>query len=90
MLIVINASFYNDDYTRGTKSKPPSFPVMLIQMQRTEGIKSWYSGLSAALMRQAVYGTARIGLHRKLSDYLIERNGGKPIGFFVKVRFRWI
>lgn len=69
----------------GTTSKPPSFPVMLMQMQRTEGIRSWYSGLSAALMRQAVYGTARIGLHRKLSDYLIERNDGKPIGFFVKM-----
>ena len=40
---------------------------------------------TAALMRQAVYGTARIGLHRKLSDYLVERNDGKPIGFFVKV-----
>jgi solute carrier family 25 oxoglutarate transporter 11 len=85
MIIVINTSFHYDDYTRGTTSKPPSFPVMLMQMQRTEGIRSWYSGLSAALMRQAVYGTARIGLHRKLSDYLIERNDGKPIGFFVKM-----
>ena len=88
MIIVINISFHYDDYTRGTTSTPPSFPVMLMQMQRAEGIKSWYSGLSAALMRQAVYGTARIGLHRKLSDYLIERNDGKPIGFFVKVRVR--
>lgn len=28
-------------------------------------------------MRQAVYGTARLGMHRSLSEYLKKRNGGK-------------
>ena len=69
----------------GTKPGRPTFPVMLIEMARSHGIRSWYSGLSAALMRQAVYGTARIGLHRKFSDHLIEQNGGKPLDFFVKI-----
>lgn len=38
-----------------------------------EGISGLYSGLSAAVARQMVYGTARLGMHRALSDYLIAR-----------------
>lgn len=62
----------------------PSFTSMLGEMVRKEGFLSIYNGLSASLMRQAIYGTARMGLHRTISDYLVERNGGKPIGFGVK------
>lgn len=35
-----------------------------------EGISGLYSGLSAAVARQMVYGTARLGMHRALSDHL--------------------
>lgn len=35
-------------------------------------------------MRQAVYGTARIGLHRSFSDKLVELNEGKPVNFAMK------
>lgn len=38
-----------------------------------EGIVGFYSGLSAAVARQMVYGTARLGMHRALSDHLIAR-----------------
>jgi solute carrier family 25 oxoglutarate transporter 11 len=62
----------------------PSISTMLGTMVRNDGIKSVYAGLSAALMRQAVYGTARIGLHRKFSNELQERNGGKPLTFLTK------
>ena len=48
----------------------PSFPVLLKDMVAKDGISSVYAGLSAALMRQAIYGTARIGLHRTFSDKL--------------------
>ena len=41
-----------------------------------EGFMKLYSGLSASLMRQAIYGTCRLGLHRVFSDYLKQRNGG--------------
>jgi solute carrier family 25 oxoglutarate transporter 11 len=54
-------------------------------MVQTEGILSIYTGLSAAYMRQAVYGTARIGLHRSFSDILTVRNEGKPLSFGLKV-----
>ena len=33
----------------------------------------------------AVYGTARIGLHRKISDELLERNEWRPISFAMKL-----
>lgn len=49
------------------------------------GVRSFYAGLSAALMRQAVYGCNRLALHRIFSDKLQERNGGAPITFSQKV-----
>lgn len=65
-------------------AKPPSFPVIISTMIKNEGIKSIYSGFSAAFMRQCVYGTARIGLHRSFSDYLVKNNDGKPLSFGTK------
>ncbi|GAB9470542.1 hypothetical protein Gpo141_00007785 [Globisporangium polare] len=38
-----------------------------------EGVTGLYSGLSAAVARQMVYGTARLGMHRALSDHLSAR-----------------
>ena len=64
--------------------KVPSFPTLLSSMIKTEGITSVYKGVDAAIGRQMVYGTARIGLHRSFSDALVARNNGKPIGFFTK------
>mgnify|MGYP005990796565 CR=1 FL=1 len=67
-------------------NKPlPSAPSMLRDMIAKDGITSIYAGLSASLMRQAVYGTARIGLQRSASDFMVERNNGKPLPFFQKV-----
>lgn len=43
---------------------------------KNEGVMKLYSGLSASLMRQAIYGTARLGLHRVFTNKLKERNGG--------------
>ena len=63
----------------------PGFTSILTQMIKTHGFFSIYSGLSAALARQAVYGTARIGLHRSFSTELQRRNDGKPLSFGTKV-----
>eukprot|EP01006_Ploeotia_vitrea_P016223 TRINITY_DN46782_c0_g1_i1.p1 TRINITY_DN46782_c0_g1~~TRINITY_DN46782_c0_g1_i1.p1 ORF type:complete len:302 (+),score=-4.15 TRINITY_DN46782_c0_g1_i1:87-992(+) len=65
-------------------TKIPSPVSMLRDMIRNEGITSVYAGLSAALMRQAVYGTARIGLHRTFSEILVQRNNGNPLSFGMK------
>jgi len=53
-------------------------------MVKTEGITSIYSGLTAAYLRQASYGTARIGLHTFFSNKLVEANQGKSIPFYMK------
>ena len=43
-----------------------------------------YKGLDAAVGRQMVYGTARIGLHRTFSDLLVKNNNNEPLGFATK------
>eukprot|EP01065_Artemidia_motanka_P036055 TRINITY_DN43962_c0_g1_i1.p1 TRINITY_DN43962_c0_g1~~TRINITY_DN43962_c0_g1_i1.p1 ORF type:complete len:331 (+),score=13.64 TRINITY_DN43962_c0_g1_i1:46-993(+) len=40
-----------------------------------DGIKGLYAGLSASLLRQSTYGTARIGLYTDFSERLRIRNG---------------
>jgi len=49
--------------------RPPFFNI-IINMIKKDGVKSVYAGLSASLMRQAIYGTARLGLFRTFSDNL--------------------
>lgn len=63
----------------------PSFPGILSHMVKSEGLSSIYSGLSASLLRQAVYATARFGFHRTFSNYFKKRNNNKPIPFYQKV-----
>jgi solute carrier family 25 oxoglutarate transporter 11 len=64
--------------------KVPSFPTLLQGMVQKEGFLSIYKGIDAAIGRQMVYGTARIGLHRTFSDILVKNNDGKPINFLSK------
>lgn len=72
-------------YGQMNPGKPvPSFPTIISNMVAADGVTSVYKGVDAAIGRQMVYGTARIGLHRKFSDILMERNGGKPINFVTK------
>lgn len=63
----------------------PGFVGIISELIKKEGISSLYAGLSAALARQAVYGTARIGLHRSISDELVKRNNGNNLSFMAKV-----
>jgi solute carrier family 25 (mitochondrial oxoglutarate transporter), member 11 len=63
----------------------PGFTTVLSGMIAKEGILGIYAGLSASLLRQAVYGTARIGLHRHFSDKLSKSKGGKPLSMIEKV-----
>lgn len=44
------------------------------------GIKEFYRGLDSALLRQAVYGTLRLGIYFNLTEYVKEqRNGGANV-----------
>jgi solute carrier family 25 oxoglutarate transporter 11 len=72
-------------YGQLNPGKPvPGFSNILSTMVKRDGIFSVYKGVDAAIGRQMVYGTARIGLHRTFSDYLVQRNDGKPINFLTK------
>ena len=65
-------------------SKAPSFPTILRNMVTNDGFFSIYKGLDAAVGRQLVYGTARIGLHRTFSNQLETAMGTKDISFGLK------
>lgn len=41
---------------------------MAARIWRREGFFAFYNGLSAALLRQLIYGTARLGLYRHIAD----------------------
>jgi len=72
-------------YGQLNPGKPvPGFYTILSKMVKNDGVPSIYKGVDAAIGRQLVYGTARIGLHRTFSDKLVEWNDGKPINFGVK------
>jgi solute carrier family 25 oxoglutarate transporter 11 len=62
----------------------PGFGEVISTMVKKDGVLSVYKGVDAAIGRQMVYGTARIGLHRTFSDKLVEMNNGQPISFLQK------
>jgi solute carrier family 25 oxoglutarate transporter 11 len=62
---------------------PNTFSI-LSNLIKENGFFSIYSGLTASLLRQAVYGTARIGLHRSFSEILQDKNNGEPLSFGMK------
>jgi solute carrier family 25 oxoglutarate transporter 11 len=62
----------------------PGFPTIIKNMVASDGVVSLYRGVDAAIGRQMVYGTARIGLHTKFSGMLVENNNGQPISFAQK------
>ena len=47
------------------------------KLVKEEGFGSLYKGLSAGLLRQATYTTARLGIYAYISDALTERHQGK-------------
>lgn len=54
------------------------------QIIKSDGFLALYKGLSAGLLRQATYTTARMGLFNQFSNSLKEYNGGKAIPLYQK------
>ena len=50
------------------------------------GVKGFYKGLDAALMRQVVYGTARMGLYFNFSEHFKKQNNGGNLSFLQKTQ----
>jgi len=44
---------------------------------KTSGVLSLYNGISAALLRQATYSTARFAFYEFAKDYILSRDGYK-------------
>ncbi|CAM6092146.1 unnamed protein product [Calypogeia fissa] len=53
-------------------------------MLREHGFGAFYNGLSAGLLRQATYTTARLGSFRLLTAKAIAANDGKPLPLYQK------
>jgi len=49
-----------------------------------DGFASLYSGLSAGLLRQATYTTARLGIFQELNKLALEANDGKALPLYQK------
>lgn len=60
----------------GTKIAPLK---LMGEMYRSEGIKTFYMGLGAAIMRQFLFASFRIGIFYNLLDYLKQQNKGQPV-----------
>lgn len=66
----------------GVKGASGSLPGTFMSIVKNEGVAGLYAGYSAAILRQMVYGTARLGLFRVFSNQLQE--DGKPLPFYQK------
>ena len=51
---------------------------------KERGIRTFYTGIDAALVRQSIYCTLRMGLFYNLSDYMRQKRGGEYITPFQK------
>lgn len=63
----------------------PGFVGVIRGMIQRSGILSIYTGLDASMMRQASYGTARIGLNRSFAEKAKAWNGSPNLPFHLKV-----
>jgi len=54
------------------------------EIYHQKGLLEFYSGLSSAITRQAVYATTRLGLYKTLVDRHKERQGTDSISFWFK------
>ena len=50
------------------------------------GLGAFYKGIDSALMRQAIYTTARFGIFLNLSDYFKRKNNGANLSLFQKAQ----
>lgn len=62
----------------------PGISGVISGILKESGPKGLYAGLSASLLRQASYGSARIGLFGTISAKAKERFNGEPLPFWAK------
>jgi solute carrier family 25 oxoglutarate transporter 11 len=66
---------------------PAALPAQIsiaAKLARSEGVGALYKGLSAGLLRQATYTTARLGIYNKITEAALEYNQHKPLPLWQK------
>jgi len=58
--------------------------VIARQIAREGGMKGFYAGLDAALLRQVIYGTLRMGIYFNLTEHFKKQNGTGTTTFLQK------
>lgn len=66
----------------GSTKKATILEVLRVVV-KNEGVLGLYNGLSAGLLRQASYGTSRLGLYQSLSEYF--SSGGQQPAYYMKI-----
>eukprot|EP00850_Spirogloea_muscicola_P022814 SM000313S11964 [mRNA] locus=s313:51519:53652:+ [translate_table: standard] len=61
-----------------------SFTQVTQNVLKNDGVAGFYKGLSAGLLRQATYTTARLGSFRLLTAKAVAANDGKPLPLYQK------
>ncbi|KAJ3410906.1 hypothetical protein HDV05_003037 [Chytridiales sp. JEL 0842] len=64
-----------------TATTKASLVRTVVSMIKSEGILTFYSGLSASLLRQATYSTARFAVYDGLKAYMVKQEKG-PLPFY--------
>ena len=66
------------------RPSPPLQVSIATKLIRTQGFGSLYKGLSAGLLRQATYTTARLGLYNNIFEAAKKMNDNKPLPLWQK------
>lgn len=70
----------------GSRIERPSSPLVFARaVIKEQGLRGLYRGYSAALARQLIYGSCRLGLFRLFSDELLRRKGRPTLSLAEKV-----
>ena len=73
--------------SEGRQGPRPSAIQLSRDTFNSKGLHKFYSGLSSAIARQAVYATSRLGLYKFLVDREQMRTGSEAISFWLKFYF---
>jgi len=69
--------------TKTEAGKKPTSASIIAGIIKNEGVATLYTGLSAGLLRQALYTTTRLGIYTSLFETFSAPDGSPP-GFFMK------
>ena len=51
---------------KGKRIRP--FPIVMIDLAKSEGVGGWYRGITASILRELIYSSMRFGLYEPIRD----------------------